>query len=256
MSNRRTIRTVSVIGMLLAGLFFSTTCKESASSPTAPGAATVMGTVVSGDEMLPPQGSSLSGVTVRVVQTGQSSVTDGAGDFTLANVPSGNPEFEFSRADFNARGAIATTAGATVAVTASILRKSTVLVSLRGNAPGTPPPHGNTVEEIEGLVSAVGGSTLTIFDQRLGSVVVNVTGTTTIRKGGTSLLLSQILVGMRVHVKATIVGGNTYTAIEIIVQDENTKTATPGAHPATTTPTASATRTPTPTSTPTQTPMP
>jgi hypothetical protein len=239
LTRQRIPPTALVAILLLTGLFFSATCKESSSSPTAPGSAMVTGVVVSGDEASGPQGSALAGVTVRVTRTGQSTQTDGDGNFNLSSVPAGSQEFEFSRADLNARGTVSVT-GASMAVTASIFRKSTVLVTLRGNAGLTPAPHGNAVEEIEGIVTANSGGKLTVFDQRLGSVVANVTGTTTIRKGGTSMLLSQILIGMRVHVKALIETNGSLTALEIIVQDENTKTQTPS------TPTATRTATPTP----------
>jgi uncharacterized protein DUF5666 len=237
---------------LLTAFVFSPACKESTSSPTAPTAASMTGVVVSGDDMTGPQGSALAGVTVRVTRTGQSALTDGAGNFALSAVPSGDQEIEFSRADLNARGTVSIIGGTTMAVTVSIFRRSTVVVTPRGggNAPGqTPIPHGNSVEQIEGLVTAVGGSTLTVLDDRLGTVIVSVTGTTTIRKGGTSLLLSQILVGMRVHVMALIETSGALTALEIIVQDENTKTVTPGV-----TGTPTATRTSTATPTPTHTP--
>jgi hypothetical protein len=248
LTRQRLPQTTLVAFLLVTGLFFSATCKESSSSPTAPGSAIVTGVVVSGDEASGPQGSTLTGVTVRVTRTGQSTQTDGAGNFSLSGVPAGEQEFEFSRSDLNARGAVSVSAGANIAVTASILRRSTVVVTRRGNggpAPGqTPTPHGNAVEEIEGLVTANSGGTLTVFDQRLGSVVVNVTETTTIRKGGTSVLLSQVLIGTRVHVKALIETNGSFTALEIIVQDENTKT--PPTTTATGTATPTATMTPTP----------
>lgn len=244
------------------------------SSPTAPGSAVVTGTVVSGDETsgAASSGGGLAGVTVRVVRTGQVTQTDGAGNFTLAGVPAGDQQFEFSLGDIDARATISVIGGATVAVTATISRRSTVMISPRGNAnsnphspsqtqtpvqtplSGTPTPGttpaGKTVEEIEGIVTANGGGTLTILDQRLGSVVVTVTPTTIIRKGQTPTPLAQILVGMRVHVKALLEITGTFTALEITVQDENTKTATPP------TATATTTGTMTPTTTPTTTPTP
>jgi hypothetical protein len=99
------------------------------------------------------------------------------------------------------------------------------------------------VEQIEGLVTGNSGGVLTIFDQRLGTVVVNVTGSTIIRKGQTPVLLSDVLIGMRVHVMALMDGAGTLTALQIVVQDENTKTVTP----------LTFTQTPTMTTTPTQT---
>jgi hypothetical protein len=250
MSTRlRLFQTAIVSAALLTGLF-SSTCRESAQSPTAPGNATVTGNVVSGDgpSGTSSLGSALAGVMVRVSRTGQSTQTDGSGEFTLANVPGGDQELSFSRSDIDARGTLSVVAGANMAITATIRGRSTVVITPRGNPPGTTTtPHGNTVEEIEGLVSAVGAGSLTVFDQRLGSVVVNVTGTTVIRKGETPVALADILVGMRVHVKATAEMDGTFTAIEIIVQNENTKTFTPGAPKSTVTPTRTAAPTVTPT---------
>lgn len=251
MATRRIFSTVFLIGLLLGGILLSATCKESASSPTGPGVATLSGNVVSGDAVSGPQGSGLAGLTVRATRTGQSTMTDSSGDFLLTGIPAGSQELEFSRGDINARGSISVAAGTTVAITASILRKNTVVLSPRqGFAPGTPnPTHGPSVAEIEGVVTAVslsGNGSLTIFDERLGTVVVNLTATTTITKGNKPVTLSDILVGMRVHVKAMLVSGNTYTAIEVTVQDEKTKTVTPAA------PTRTPTQTPnTPTPTPT-----
>ena len=125
--------------------------------------------------------------------------------------------------------------------------------------PGTPTPattpKGNTVEQIEGIVTANNGGSLTIFDQRLGSVVVTLTPTTVIRKGQSTVPPEEVLIGMRVHIKAVLETTGTYTAVEIIVQNENAATATPSAPTATGTPTAALTNTPTTTpSTPTATP--
>jgi hypothetical protein len=277
MLTRRTTEAALLVVTLLVALFL-VSCKdsESVSSPTAPGSTVVTGTVVSGDETsgVTSSGGGLAGVTVRVVRTGQATQTDGAGNFTLAGVPAGDQQFEFSRGDIDARATISVIGGAIVAVTAAISRRSTVVISPRGNADpnphapvqtqtqtqtpvqtplsGTPTPgttpSGKAVEQIEGIVTANSGGTLTIFDQRLGSVVVNVTSTTIIRKGQTPIPLAQILVGMRVHVKALLETTGTFTALEIIVQDENTKTATPPTTTGTMTPTA------TPRTTPTTTP--
>jgi hypothetical protein len=122
----------------------------------------------------------------------------------LTGVPAGEQQFQFSRGDIDARATIPVIGGATVAVTAAISRRSTVVISPRGNAkpdpfsPAQTPTPATTpsgkVEQIEGIVTANGGGTLTIFDQRLGSVVVTVTPATIIRKGGTPIPLSEILV--------------------------------------------------------------
>jgi len=174
-----------------------------------------MGTVVRGSGTMGATmlgaGMGLPGVTVRVVQTGRSDQTDGSGNFTLTGVPVGNVDLDFSRADINARANVHVSSGVnaiTVAVTGS-----TAVVVARGHAG----------EEIEGLVSVVnaGAGTLTVLDQRLGAVVVKTTNTTILRHGQTTMTLSQIQVGMRVHVKALLQADGTFLATEIIIQDEN-----------------------------------
>lgn len=265
MAIQRISRIVVVACVFLAGILLSSSCKEETSSPTAPGNATVTGTVLLGDETSGTStqgiGIGLPGVTVRAVRTGQSTQTDGSGSFTLSGVPAGEQQFEFSRGDINSRVTILVVAGATTPLTVAISRRSTKVVPPRGNAsqaPQTPPPQtprGTAIEEIEGLVSATGAGTLTIQDQRLGVVVVKVTATTIIRKGGTIIPLSQILIGMRVHVKALIESDGSFTATEIVLQNENTRTVTPATPEATNTPTMTPVP-PTATDTPTATPTP
>jgi hypothetical protein len=156
-------------------------------------------------------GIGLPQVTVRVVQTGRSTQTDGSGDFTLTGVPVGNVELAFSRADINARANVPVSSG-TNAITVAVMGSTAVVV-----------PRGHAGEEIEGLASAVssGAGTLTVLDQRLGAVAVTTTTTTVVRHGQTTITLSQIQVGMRVHVKALLQPDNTYLATEIVLQDEN-----------------------------------
>ena len=294
----RRISLAAICGVLFVFALFVGSCKdsESPSSPTAPGTSTVMGTVMSGDNAT--AGSALSGVTVRSVSGGQATVTDGAGNFMLPGVTSGNQTFQFSRGDIDGKGTISVIGGATMAVDVRISNRSTVVITPRGNpnAPaqtetvtptvtGTPPTSTPTVtgtpptatptrtpttavsntatpspgpggctktEEIEGIVTGNDGATLTIADQRLGTVVVTTTAGTVIRKGQTPMTLSEILIGWRVHVKACLQSDGTYQASEIIVQNTNGgATATPAVSNtpsgATNTPTITPTRTTTPT---------
>ena len=273
-TRRITLATIST-GLFLFALFVGSCKDESPSSPTAPGTSTVMGTVVSGDAG--NAGSALSGVTVRAVNGGQATVTDGSGNFMLPGVASGSQTFQFSRGDIDGKGTIGVVGGATMAVDVRISNRSTVVITARGNpnAPaqtetvtptvtGTPPtstpivsttPGGCAkVEEIEGIVTGNDGSTLTIADQRLGTVVVTITGGTVIRKGQTPMTLSEILIGWRVHVKACLQGNGTYQASEIIVQDTSaTGTPTPAVSNTPSGPTNTRTVTNTTTITPTKT---
>jgi len=174
-----------------------------------------MGTVVRGSGTFGATtlgaGMGLPGVTVRVVQTDRSAQTDASGNFTLTGVPVGDVDLEFKRADINARANVHVSSGVN-AITVAVTASTAVVV-----------PRGNAEEEIEGLVSAVstGAGTLTVLDQRLGAVVVKTTNTTVLRHGQTIMTLSQIQVGMRVHIKALLQSDNTFLATEIIIQDEN-----------------------------------
>ena len=174
-----------------------------------------MGTVIRGSGTLGATtqgtGIGLPQVTVRVVQTGRSTQTDASGDFTLMDVPVGNVEFAFSRADINARARVPVSPGSN-AVTVAVTGTSAVVV-----------PRGHAGEESEGLVSAVDAAagTLTVLDQRLGAVVVKTSATTILRHGQTALTLSQFQIGMRVHVKAVLQQDNTYLATEIVLQSQN-----------------------------------
>ena len=149
MSSRLPIpRSVSFTLCALA-LLLAASCKESSSSPTSPGAsATVTGTVIRGAAIsgATSQGveTGLSGVTVTVVSTGQSAMTDASGNFTLTGVASGEVELELKRDDFKIKVKITVPAGSTVTITISIVGSTAVVT-----------PRGHAGEEIEGLVQSV-----------------------------------------------------------------------------------------------------
>jgi hypothetical protein len=151
----------------------------------------------------------LAGVTVRHAASGGSTQTNASGNFTLTGLPSGTVDLEFERADIHARGRVPVRGGGTTTVTISIVGSSAVVA-----------PSGHAGAELEGLVSANDGSTLTVLDQRLGAVVVHTDGSTLIRSGDTAIPLSQIQVGMRVHVKALQQDDESYLATEVRLQGE------------------------------------
>ncbi|HTO89371.1 MAG TPA: DUF5666 domain-containing protein [Thermoanaerobaculia bacterium] len=210
------IRSVRLCFSLLASLALSlavSSCGNSDHSPTSPGAATLSGTVISGTSAagMRTQGMQigLGGVTVRVTSTGKSTQTDGSGNFSLTGVPSGSVELALERADINARATVTVVPGAANKVTISVVGSRGVVV-----------PGGHSGEEIEGLVSANDGSTLTVLDQRLGAVIVHTDGNTVVRTDSTTIPLSQIAVGNRVHVKAVLQDDQSYLATEILLQNE------------------------------------
>jgi hypothetical protein len=211
----RTPRSLAFFFGFFPALLWLSSCGDSNRSPTSPGQAALSGTVISGTSSsgMRPLGMEfgLAGVTVRVSSTGKSTVTDGSGNFTLTGAPTGSVELEFERADIHARGRVSLVAG----------RMNTVTIAILGST-ATAVPRGHAGEEIEGLVSAVdgGAGTLTVLDQRLGAVVVQTDADTLIRTADTPIPLSQIQIGMRVHVKALQQPDGSFLATEVLLQSD------------------------------------
>jgi hypothetical protein len=207
------LRSVSV----LAALLLLTSCHDD-QGPTAPPSgttATIQGTVILGSgsaQVRARAGIALGGVTVRVAGTDRSTQTDSGGNFTLDRVPTGSVELDFDRADIHARGQVMLASGGVHAMTFSIVGPRAVAS-----------PGGHAGEEIEGLVQALdsGAGTLTVLDQRLGATRITTDGDTLVRRGDATIALSDIQVGMRVHVKALAQDGGSYLATEIVLQNEN-----------------------------------
>jgi hypothetical protein len=211
----RTPRRLALFFGFLPSLLWLSSCGDSNRSPTSPGQADLSGTVISGTSSsgMRPLGMEvgLAGVTVRISSTGKSTATDGSGNFTLTGAPTGSIELEFERADIHARGRVTLVAGS----------MNTVTIVIRGST-ATAVPRGHAGEEIEGLVSALdsGAGTLTVLDQRLGAVVVQTDANTLIRTGDTPIPLSQIQIGMRVHVKALEQPDGSFLATEVLLQSD------------------------------------
>ena len=163
--------------------------------------------------LLSPAGP-VEGAVIRDLQSGTTAVTNAAGRFHLANVSPDGTSVEVAAGSSNyevnlqplshgrGHGVFAIVSGGLAAIPVS--------------------PRGHSGEEIEGLVQSVDGTagTLTVADQRLGTLNVTTSASTEIRHGGTAIPLAQIQVGWRVHVKGSLQADGTYAATEITVQDE------------------------------------
>ena len=187
-------------------------------SPLAPASssgATVVGQVTgtsstssSSTSKLTPQSS--SGLTVTVVGTGISTTVDGSGNFTLSNVPPGDATLQFTGQGTNATVAISgLAAGQQIQITVTVNGSSASIDSESGGG-------GNSTTELEGLIQSI--------DTTAGTFVVNgttvsVSSTTSITHGSTTLQLSDLQVGWRVHVKGTTQNG-VLAATSITVQDQ------------------------------------
>lgn len=209
-------RRAAPAAILVSLVFGLVSCGGSDRSPTGPTLATLQGTVVEGSSATTLRalrgGLGLGGVTVRVSGTDKATMTDASGNFSLTGLAVGPLELEFDRADIHARGQITLSSGGVHTMTISI-------VGTRAIASGI----GHAGEEIEGLVQALdsGAGTLTVLDQRLGAVVVHVDADTVVRRGDAAITLSQIQVGMRVHVKALQQDDGSFLATEVLLQNQN-----------------------------------
>jgi hypothetical protein len=75
------------------------------------------------------------------------------------------------------------------------------------------------VKEYEGTVVSSTDTSLVVFTSKKVEVTFTVNDATVIRKGSATWNLAQILIGMRVHVKATVNADGTNTANLVIVQN-------------------------------------
>ena len=236
---KRQIRQVLPVIVILALAAVGGACSQSA-SPTAPSAlstvssatpaapsapttptgptpstgATIVGQV-SGTSSGAATGSSAvfrpqtTGLTVTVSGTGMSTTVDGSGQFTLSNVPSGDVTLQFTGPGTNASVTISgVTSGQQLQISVSVSGSSASLDSEHGS-------DGSV--QIEGLIGSIDATGGTIV---VNGTTISVPATATITHGSTTLQLSDLQVGQRVHVKGSNQSG-TVVATQIMLQDQN-----------------------------------
>ena len=162
-------------------------------------------------------GVSPAGITVMC--SGQVSVTDTAGRFAfvslsansarLTTFSTGNLNLLFTRGDgINASGSVSSSA-------------SNVLVYLQ-KTQASIVATGQSKRELEGLITAISSSSITVDDASThGPVTAAIAPTTVIRKGNQTLSATDLKVGDRVHVKASVEGDGSLTAFEIMLQQSS-----------------------------------
>ena len=160
--------------------------------------------------------ASPAGVRVGVGGTGMSVVVGADGRFAFTGVPEGAQLiFERQSDGVNARLSLASTSAPVVVQlgqnTATLASNSS---GHRRAAPSVPQ------QQIEGLITAVSATSLTVHDSHGNDDVLQITDKTVIRKGQTALTPADLVVGWRVHVTETDAADNKKNAILIIVQDE------------------------------------
>lgn len=196
---------------------------SSSTAPVAPGAS-ISGMVVTGSTAAGASAGMYSAmasagrVTVSVNGTSISVTSDDNGNFVLQNVPPGTVTLTITGAGFSTQLTLPSV---------SINDQLRITVRLSG---GSAELDDQELEsdgkvEIEGQIGSTSGlssSGGTIVVGRLNTAVL-VNGSTSITKGGTAMKPNDLVVGARVHVRASQ-SGSTLTATTIIVQ----QTSAPG----------------------------
>lgn len=151
--------------------------------------------------------SNPQGVRVSVSGTGMSAVLGTDGRFSFFGVPE-NPELTFSRDDLSARIRVQSTSAA---LQIELTSNSANL----GRHRATP---SQPQMEVEGLITAVSDTEITVHDSHNQDVTAKITDATIIRKGDQILHAADLHPNDRVHMKVTA-SGDTKTATLIILQN-------------------------------------
>lgn len=204
-------------------LLFVTACGKSssplgpsgASSTGSPGASitgTVTGTA-SGSAAGYTKLDNTSGISVTIAGTNLTVAVDSNGKFVFTGVPAGTVQLIFT-----AGGVTSTITLEGVQATDTI----SIKVTIKGTAAAldTEERNGQTMTELEDQISAInpGGTTRTLT---VGTTIVSVPSTATIRHGNTAVTFDSLKVGDRVHVRGAAAGGGVFTATEVMVQNTN-----------------------------------
>jgi hypothetical protein len=122
-------------------------------------------------------------------------MVDGNGHFTLVNVPAGRVDLHFMGTGADAHLILdGVASNQTMTISVRVSGSSATLDDNNGSNPDV---------QLEGLVTAIGTTTLTVSGR-----VANVTPSTIIVHGDKTIALSSIHVGDRVHVKGTPVSAS------------------------------------------------
>jgi hypothetical protein len=172
--------------------------------------------IASQGEVTALAGRPVTGVEVRARGTGVAATSDSSGRFALAGLPA-NVELTFKRSD-----------GIDAKANVNVRSNPVVVVELQKNHANVI-PAGQSKREIEGLITEVSDTSITVNNASTGGpVTAQITPTTVIRHGNTPLKPEDLDVDDRVHVRAMINEDGSLTALEIMLQnpadDDDSKT--------------------------------
>lgn len=229
----------SVFGLIMVCCLAGVSCSDR-ESPTAPGAssmggkATISGTLLA-EAAAPGAPQPLAGVTVRVASSGQTTLTDGAGNFTLAGVSPGAVSLDFRGAGIQASTTVTASPGVIARITVT-LNRGRGTVSLTPRSDGI----GGTVDSIN-----VPGMSF-ILKTPGGMVTIQTDSGTVFRMRGSLVGFLDLKTGQRVEVEGSPASGSLMARKVNIENVEQEETRTPTPTVTGTPPTATSTRTPRP----------
>ena len=214
------------LGLVTSALFYLAACGGDSSLPTGASSsgssATIHGTVndltasASSAHGEVSMASHHAGIRVTVVETGQTTETNGSGEFVVS-VPAGTITLHFQGPKIDAELKIGgLVAGQTLTITIHV---SGSHAGIDDDGGGTPSPSPNpspspsptaarcfapgAKAEVEGNIDAKDASSITVMQQGKGDYHCSVSPSTRIRKGNTTLTLDDLAVGAHVHVSGT-----------------------------------------------------
>ena len=148
-----------------------------------------------------------STLTISVVGTGISTVTDGSGRFTLTGVPAGTVQLALTGPGTNATITISGVEPG---------QRIDVIITIANGRARLDSENRSRGVDVVGRVTEVNASARTL---RVGGTLVSVPVTATIRHGSRTLALSDLSIGDHVEVKGNMAGGM-LVATEVKVQQE------------------------------------
>ncbi len=218
-------KAVVLSGFLVVLALSVTACgKSMTSSPTSPDAvavassssATLSGTVGSGSGLglASSTSATTTGMTISVVGSTETTTVDSVGRFRLVITPSGNVQLKIKGSGVDSTTTVGTVAaGDTIEITISV-NGNTAEIQDADRASGQS-------REIEGRVEAIPPVTAA-GTFRVAGKTITTTASTIFRHGDQTLTFANVLLGSRVHVKASPTTGTVITALEVKIQNVQT----------------------------------
>ena len=204
---RRAIILLALVPLLAAGIG----CGGSSMNPPAAPSSTGNGAVISGSLSSGQSAASLMsvraagspagmGLTVTIVGTSMTTTIDGAGQFTLRNVPGGNVTLQFSGNGMNGRVDLDQVGDSeTITLTLTVSGASVELEDEHR--------RGGPQDQLEGKIQALPPTTAPGTFMVAGQLVVT-DATTNLFIGGTAVPFSSLTLGQRVHVSGHVSGSS------------------------------------------------